>query len=291
MSTLKADAITATTTNGNLGLTGNGTGKVAIGDGTLIFPDADGSANQPIITDGSAGLSFGTLPIAGGGTGAATLTANSALLGNGTSALQAIAPGTSGNVLTSDGSTWASSTPAGGGAWNIIGTATASDDATITITGLSSTYEIYAIGFSSILYEAANARLMEVQIGDSGGIITASNYRYNRIDMDTASATATGMNNNGSAEWELTVGTGGGYSAAPYETWGGMFYLQSIQDTWPLLQGTSSGIHDDGQGLQAWFAGQYLGNETVTQLRFRANSGNIYSGRITVWGLAHALIS
>jgi hypothetical protein len=54
----------------------------------------------------------GTLPVANGGTGAATLTANNVLLGNGTSALQAIAPGTSGNILTSNGTTWASTAPA-----------------------------------------------------------------------------------------------------------------------------------------------------------------------------------
>jgi hypothetical protein len=48
-----------------------------------------------------------------GGTGAATLTLNSVLLGNGTSAPQMIAPGASGNVLKSDGTTWASGTPPG----------------------------------------------------------------------------------------------------------------------------------------------------------------------------------
>lgn len=50
----------------------------------------------------------GTLPVANGGTGASTLSANNVLLGNGTSALQVIAPGTSGNVLLSNGTTWAS---------------------------------------------------------------------------------------------------------------------------------------------------------------------------------------
>jgi len=55
----------------------------------------------------------GTLPVGNGGTGAASLTANSVLLGNGTAALQAIAPSTSGNVLTSNGSSWVSS-PANG---------------------------------------------------------------------------------------------------------------------------------------------------------------------------------
>jgi fibronectin-binding autotransporter adhesin len=56
----------------------------------------------------------GTLPVANGGTGATTLTANNVLLGNGTSAVQVVAPGTSGNVLTSNGTTWVSSAAAGG---------------------------------------------------------------------------------------------------------------------------------------------------------------------------------
>jgi hypothetical protein len=57
----------------------------------------------------------GTLPVANGGTGQTALTANNVVLGNGTSAVQVVAPGTSGNLLTSDGSTWASSTPAASG--------------------------------------------------------------------------------------------------------------------------------------------------------------------------------
>ena len=52
----------------------------------------------------------GTLPVTNGGTGLATATVNNVLLGNGTSALQTVAPGASTNVLTSDGTTWASST-------------------------------------------------------------------------------------------------------------------------------------------------------------------------------------
>jgi hypothetical protein len=56
------------------------------------------------------------LTVADGGTGASSITANSVILGNGTSALSGnlIAPSTSGNVLTSNGTTWTSATPAGG---------------------------------------------------------------------------------------------------------------------------------------------------------------------------------
>jgi hypothetical protein len=37
------------------------------------------------------------------------------LIGNGTSAVQFVAPGDSGNILTSDGTTWTSTAPSGGG--------------------------------------------------------------------------------------------------------------------------------------------------------------------------------
>ena len=57
----------------------------------------------------------GTLPVANGGTGATSLTANYVILGNGTSAVQTVAPSTSGNVLTSNGTTWESTAPAASG--------------------------------------------------------------------------------------------------------------------------------------------------------------------------------
>jgi len=55
------------------------------------------------------------LSVPQGGTGLATLTANNVILGNGTSAPAFVAPGTNGNLLTSNGTTWQSTAPAAGG--------------------------------------------------------------------------------------------------------------------------------------------------------------------------------
>ena len=62
-------------------------------------------------TTGTASNVTGTVAVGNGGTGSTSLTANNVLLGNGTSALQVVAPSTSGNVLTSNGTTWTSATP------------------------------------------------------------------------------------------------------------------------------------------------------------------------------------
>jgi hypothetical protein len=64
--------------------------------------------NIATAVNSKADILVGALPVANGGTGAATLTANNVLIGNGTSAVGFVAPSTAGNVLTSNGTTWAS---------------------------------------------------------------------------------------------------------------------------------------------------------------------------------------
>ena len=62
------------------------------------------SSGQLDATDGLVG----SIPVANGGTGRSSVTANNVILGNGTSALQVVAPSTSENVLSSNGTTWQS---------------------------------------------------------------------------------------------------------------------------------------------------------------------------------------
>ena len=79
-------------------------GNVGIGTATPAAPlDVTGAARMASLT-----LTSTPLSVANGGTGLATLTANNVVLGNGTSAPSFVAPGTNGNVLTSNGTTWTS---------------------------------------------------------------------------------------------------------------------------------------------------------------------------------------
>jgi hypothetical protein len=104
-------------------------GELAINttDEKLYFKNAGGTVKLLASTAGSSGDVVGPASAVDGSLAAfdgitgkliknANLTANNVLLGNGTGAPQVVAPGTSGNVLTSDGTTWQSTTPAASGA-------------------------------------------------------------------------------------------------------------------------------------------------------------------------------
>ena len=99
---LASTVISGGTWNGGTIATGYG------GTGLTTFT----TANNALYSTSAGALAAGTLPIAAGGTASTTLAANNVLLGNGTSALQVVAPSTSGNLLTSNGTTWQSTAPA-----------------------------------------------------------------------------------------------------------------------------------------------------------------------------------
>jgi hypothetical protein len=96
--------------SGGTGITTVGTaGNVLTSNGTAwVSQVAASTTNANAITTGilSAGV---------GGTGANTLTSENVIIGNGTSAVKFVAPGTTGNVLTSNGSAWTSAAAGSGG--------------------------------------------------------------------------------------------------------------------------------------------------------------------------------
>jgi len=59
------------------------------------------------------------ISVVNGGTGTSTLVTNSVIIGNGTSSVQFVAPGNTGNVLTSNGASWISSPPSNSNTYSL----------------------------------------------------------------------------------------------------------------------------------------------------------------------------
>lgn len=105
-----------------------GIGTALPGQKLTVAGTIESTAGGVKFPDGTTQTTAFTSPlsVAGGGTGATTLTG--LLTGNGTGAFTILAPGTSGNVLTSNGTSWASAAPPAGSQMNTgVTTGTALD--------------------------------------------------------------------------------------------------------------------------------------------------------------------
>ena len=125
------------------------------------------NANAVAITGGTiSGIT--DLTVADGGTGASSITANSVILGNGTSALSGnlVAPSTSGNLLTSNGTSWVSSPPVG--VTSLNGQTGAITNTTFAAIG---SY-FYAIDISIPAFESGGGTV------SPGGTVAGSNLYY-----------------------------------------------------------------------------------------------------------------
>jgi hypothetical protein len=146
----------------------------------------------------------GTLPVGNGGTGAATLTANNVLLGNGTSALQVVAPGTNGNVLQSNGTTWVSgATPStmvypGAGIPNSTGTSwgtsySTTGTGTVVALATSPSFTTPALGTPSALVGTnITGTASGLSIGGNAATATTANALNTGNSYTVAGLTSTG---------------------------------------------------------------------------------------------------
>ena len=185
---------------------GSGGGSVtldagtAAADTTLTLPNTSGT----ILQSGTA------VTVAQGGTGAATLAANNVLLGNGTSALQVVAPGTSGNVLTSNGTTWTSAA-SGSGTVTSVATGTGLTGGTITTSGtISLVITFGAVGTYAFLANSAGL-LTSISAGSTyaGSALYASGLSF--VGCTTWSVYLSGGAQSGTWRAMGTIGSGSGY--------------------------------------------------------------------------------
>jgi hypothetical protein len=107
LSGFAANLIAGNATNASNLVTGGF--SVSESSGNLVFR----SNGTPITTlDSNGNATFGNpLAVSTGGTGLGSLTANALVVGNATSAVSFVSPGTAGNILASNGNTWVSVNP------------------------------------------------------------------------------------------------------------------------------------------------------------------------------------
>lgn len=174
-----------------------------------------------------------------------------------------------------------------GGAWVLVNSAEADDDATLTITSLDSTYDMFAIGISDLKPVSNNVEL-RFRVGDSGGIdLGASDYGYHTMDI-----------NNNSSSYGSRISTGDSYILLCSsvgndvgEGVGAMLYLPRPGDGTmePLITGNicSSGPSGNTEIIGGSIIARRMDVILLDRVQIFFATGNIQSGRLTVWGINH----
>ena len=263
MSTLKTDAITAATgTNTDLDLSGKGSGVPDIATGFKV--------------GGTAGLPINNLR---------TGTDGELITWDASGDPATVAVGTATHVLTSNGAGAAPTfqAAAGGGAWNLIGSATASDTATLTITGIDTTYRTYCLRMTG-MQPASDNKDANLRVGDSGGIKSDSLYYWNTGKQTSNTYAYDGAAGNPTTALQLTSYVGN----ATGEIGGGTVFIGRTGDT-VSFDGNMALGHTSGGSVGGWVSGIYkVASFVMTQVQFYYSSGNVSVGTIDLWGLSHA---
>jgi hypothetical protein len=240
------------------------------------------------------------LPVKSGGTGATTLTGM--VTGNGTSALvgntltqyqtltcgasntiTGISPGTTDQVLTSNGSSAYATyqTPLGVN-WIFLASATASSSATVSLTSaISAAYNQYILLIYN-LYPATDATNLQMNIStDNGGSWIAANYLSGNNNNPYNSATIT--NNNSTSTVILCNGitnNTANMSCCGYLTFQGLGAPQYFNAEGQLTYFASA-----DSIRQTIVMATNTANQTVNALQFLMSSGNISTGTFTLYGI------
>ena len=175
---------------------------------------------------------------------------------------------------------------AAGGAWNIIGTSVASGSATLSQTGLDSTYDCYAIVLSDLV-PAGDGQNLCFRVGDSSGYDSgASDYTKFRTNQSESGDSFAAQADTGDPYTELTGDTGN----AAGEGVGGIIYILRPGDgtTQPIYWGLFTGISSSGVLRTSYAAGHRQAVITLDRVQVFFTSSNITTGRMTVYGIAHA---
>ena len=185
----------------------------------------------------------------------------------------------------SGGMTWAE---AGGGAWNLISTTTISNDATVLVEGLNSTYAVYAFTIHDLVPVAEGPTALQVRYKIGGSVLTDGKYDYvaqraNGAPNDTLSTGGTG---NDTAEISLTYDNQVSNGAA--KSFASTIFLYNPSGTAKrkMLRHFSV-FHSSAGGItQVDGCGAYNNsNAAVTGLQFYVSSGNLNTGVIKLYGI------
>jgi len=194
----------------------------------------------------------------------------------------------SSNFLRGDGAYAA----AGGGAWNLLSTHTASTSVSLDITtDINSTYKIYKIEITDLIPTDDNKNIV-LRMGDSSGFDSgASDYSYISVGFYSGTSTWTfpsPLADSTHSYIELASGAGNPYVGdAAGEGFNASLTLnRSITGVYPSIRGTAFYQLYTGEEAGSTIFGQRSSGITLDRIQIFVPSSTLASGTMSLYGLS-----
>jgi hypothetical protein len=184
-----------------------------------------------------------------------------------------------GQVLMATSSTEATwQTPSGGGAWIYIGSVSASASATVDLTGIDSTYSLYAVIGEQI--KTSNIAL-QMQIIIDGTVFTTASYAYHVTNCTQAAGTYSGLGNTSDNALILSSNLENNGAFVMYISGARAAVKKTFHWTGSLSNSTAN---------MAMCHGSAAVNTTgtMTGVRFKPASSTITSGNFHLYGIKNS---
>lgn len=225
----------------------------------------------------------GTLTLSNNGSGKVALPSDATIGGTAmTSSFNPyVAPGTSGNLLTSNGSAWTSAAAPGGNV-ELIAHTVCSSDTTVSFTGLDTHTDAAMFQIDFIFHPSVNNTYFDILFGTgSGPTYATSGYTWNNWGVSSGSGSrqlqGTSAASMHVAELQSTnkLGTDTGEGLQ-----GSLFFIPAVGDNRSRIFGAYAGVGEDNYGCWGGnFAGGDTSVSTITAIQFGlTTAGTFVSG-------------
>jgi hypothetical protein len=281
MSKLKVDELEESTSGQNI--------TVASGTNLVVTDSLTVGGAAPYTAGGT------DVAVADGGTGAGTATAGfdalspmttvgDIMYGGSSGTVTRLAASTDGHVLTATGAGSAPAWEAVAGAWNFI-SSTALDAASITVTGLDSTYDKYQFVLSNVHCDGSSTNYVRARAVQGGSPVASDNYIFAGTMLATQTSTCNAYHDTGTSYFELASDGTSTPTAEGLDITLDIYHPASTT-TWLTAYWEKVGhTHDDRNVINVG-GGQLKTTAATTGIQFLTANGAFDGGNVRLYGLA-----
>ena len=203
--------------------------------------------------------------------------------------LQKLAKGTSGQTLKMGGSNapeWVTVDAPESSYLKLINSAEANSSSSVEITGMTTTYDSYLLIISRWIHANDNSQCA-LTFSTASGYLSGGVLAYHNQTATSNYSGYTASDQSSLPSFPVPNASAGNVSgeSTTMTLW---IHNATSNLAFPTISGSASGMDASGNAMGGHYMGCFKAKQVLTALKITPDAGTIASGRVSLYGLAHA---